>query len=205
MPDGVVFWWRFVKNSARQGWTWLVTFGAHLGAVGVVLGEVASGLLAWTASTWWIAAVYTAVVLFIAFSVGAYSEWRDAGDAIAALAITSMDATLAQLRGERGRANTWLTQLRDATDDKPADTIKFIFDTFWIQTLQQLIRPRAPQLWASFHDEVDDALAPLANTERERVFTKVQLAVKRLDTVIVQIEQDRQEMRGFMRKDPVKT
>jgi hypothetical protein len=195
-------WWRFLRLSARQGWRWLIDVGNHFGAAAVVLAGLGSIALAWTVSVWWITAAYIVAVVFVSFTVGAYKQYRLATTDIGQVIVISLDATVRQLHGERGRANTWLKTLREAKNEEEgernADTIKHLFDVFWLQTLQTIIEPRAPDLWAGFVDEVDDPLAPLGSTERERVFAKVQLTVKRLDGVIAELSKQTQEVRDLL-------
>ncbi len=108
-------WRRFVKASTAKGWRWLVTVGNHFGAAAVLLGGFASAVLSWTALSWWLTVAYVVVVAFLAFSVGAYEEWKDASQLTGEALMVSFDASLRQLRGERGRANEWLRKSSPGT------------------------------------------------------------------------------------------
>jgi hypothetical protein len=69
---------------------------------------------------------------------------------------------------------------------------------FWLQTLRTISEPRAADPWTTFTDEVEDPLTPLGTNERERVFAKVQLAVKRLDSVISEFSKQVQDVRDLL-------
>ena len=160
------------------------------------MGGLASVALSWLALSWWLTAAYVVVTAFLAFSAGAYYEWKDTSRLTGEALMVSFNATLRQLHGERGRANEWLRKLRTNRDDSEARAIETLIEISWFRGLQQLIEPRFPALWASFTDEADD-LPPVAATDHERVFAIVQRLVKKLDAIIDQLQDTHDRIRDI--------
>jgi hypothetical protein len=188
-------WLRFVKRSFGLGWGWFTRIGNHLGSAFLLVPAATSLLVSWRTQNWWLAAFVALVLLFIVFTVGAYLEWRKTDRAIAEFLSPMLGATLEQLRGERGRANNWLGTLREAgpnreAAEKEAGNIEWLCDTFWLQTLELIIKQRSAPLWDAFSnpDHAAEELESLPKDERERVFRKVQGAINRLDVVIAAYE-----------------
>jgi hypothetical protein len=191
--EGIGRWWRFVRQSLKRGWSRAVAFSNHVGLVLLLATLAGAGAVSWVSGNWWLVAVAALVEFWLIFAVGAYDEWRSADRAIAELLLPSFDATIRQLEGERGRANVWLGTLKGSPSDSDIHNIDWLFDGFWMQTLEILMEPRAGNLWQRFAnpDHAVGDLEPVPADERERVYRKVRDAVQRLDAVIADFHETR--------------
>jgi hypothetical protein len=195
-------WSRFVVRSFRRGWSRAAAVSNHVGLILLLAAPVGVGALSWLSGNWWLVAITLLVELWLIFALGAYDEWRTAERAIGEVFLPSFNATIHQLRGERGRANAWLGTLNGTPSDSEIQNIEWLFDAFWLQTLELLIEPRSPDLWERFSNPNHAAgdIEPVPADERERVFRKVRDAAKRLDAVIAEYERARKDVMDVLEK-----
>jgi hypothetical protein len=66
---------RFVTDSARLGWGWLISVGSHVGAAFVVLLILGVGTVSYRVSNWWLLALTATVLVLVVFAEGAYRVW----------------------------------------------------------------------------------------------------------------------------------
>jgi hypothetical protein len=199
---GIERWWRFVRQSIKRGWGRAVAFSNHVGLVVLLAALAGAGALSWKSGNWWLVAVAALLEFWLILAVGAYDEWRSADRAIAEFLLPSFDSTIRQLEGERGRANVWLGTLKGSPSDSDIHNIDWLFDGFWLQTLEIILEPRAGDLWYRFSnpDHAVGDLEPVPADERERVYRKVRDAVQRLDAVIAEFHKTRKLLKDALAK-----